>query len=179
MKLKTLVLTLVIVPVISFASTQTDADQMAEALARGESAKVQALKKKGVSLDVLSSSGTTGLMQAAEEGRVAEVKKAISLGAKVDTVNDDGETALFSALYSGHDDIASVLLAKGAKANRVTKSTKECALHAAVKSQQVAIAKKLKAAAPACLKQKNIDGKTPADLAQDLGNTELAKLLKP
>jgi ABC-type transport system involved in multi-copper enzyme maturation permease subunit len=41
------------------------------------------------------------------------------------------------------------------------------------------IAKKLKAAAPACLKQKNIDGKTPADLAQDLGNTELAKLLKP
>lgn len=159
--------------------SQEQADQMAEAIFKGESQKIQALKKKGVSLDVLSSSGTTGLMQLAEEGRLAEIKKTLALGAKTDIKNEEGETALFSALYSGHDDVASLLLSKGAKADHVTKTSKECALHAAVKAQLIGISKKLKTSAPKCLTQKNADGKTPADLARELGNSELAKILQP
>ncbi|RYZ77556.1 MAG: ankyrin repeat domain-containing protein [Proteobacteria bacterium] len=158
---------------------QADSDSMAEAIFKGNSKQVQALKKKGVSLDAVSSSNTTGLMQLAEEGRLAEIKKIVAQGAKVDKTNADGETALFSATYSGHDDIALFLLSKGAKADHVNKSTKECVIHAAAKAQLTDLSKKLAAAAPKCLKQKNVDGKTPADLAIELGNPELAKILKP
>lgn len=159
--------------------TQADSEKMVEAIFRGDQKQIAALKKKGVSMDALSSNDMSGLMQLADEGRLAEVKKTIALGAKADAVNSNGETALFQAAYSGHTDVALYLISKGAKTDHISKSNKECALHAAVKSEQLELAKKLKAAAPKCLTQKNMDGKTPAALAQELGNTELAKLLKP
>ena len=157
----------------------SDSEKMVEAIFSGNQKQIAALKKKGVSMDALSSNDMSGLMQLSDEGRLAEVKKTIAAGAKADAVNSNGENALFTAAYSGHVDVAEYLMSKGAKADRVSKSSKECALHAAVKSEQLALAKKLKAAAPKCLIQKNSDGKTPADLAKELGNDELAKLLKP
>lgn len=166
-------------PVEHSKVSQADADKMAEAIFKGDAKQVSALKKKGISLDALSSNNTTGLMQLAEEGRLAEIKKIVAQGAKVDAVNSDGETALFSATYSGHDDIAFFLLSKGAKADRVNTNSKECVVHAAAKASLNNLSKKLKTAAPKCLKQKNLDGKTPSDLAADLGNQELAKILKP
>jgi ankyrin repeat protein len=170
---------LILASCASIASAQeSDSDRMVEAVMSGNAKQIDALKKKGVSLDAVSSDGETALMKLAGDGRTADVKKAITLGAKANAKNNDGETALFSAASSGHADLAIYLISKGAKADQVS-SLKECALHAAARAESMKLAKKLKELAPSCLKQKNDEGRTPAQIATDLGNTELAKLLKP
>lgn len=156
-------------------------DALVEAIAarQFDAAKSILKKDKSITIDALSSQGQTGLMRLAEEGDRDAVSKTLQLGAKLDAKNAKGETALWYAVYGGHEDLALELIEKGAKVEGQLSESKECLVHYAAKAQLAKLAATLKTKTPACLKQKNSDGQTPAEIAKSFGDDALAKTLSP
>ncbi len=156
-----------------------DAGKMADAIQKQNSSQIAKLKKTGTSVNAVGPDGLSGLMRLADEGNQAGVNFALKLGADLNHTNSNGETALFFATYSGHEDVALDLLKRGAKADLVLTQSKECVVHSAAKASLTRLGRELKKVAPSCLTQKNSEGKTPYDLAKEMGAVELAKALKP
>lgn len=153
--------------------------QMVSAIFNSNEKEVKALKAKGVSLDSVDSEGFTGLMKLSEQGDKSSVEKFLKLGASPNTKTKAGENAAWLATYSGHEDIALILISKGAETGAIHADTKDCLLHAAVRAQAKKLVTKLASTNPECLSLKNDEGKTPAQLAQDIGDKEIAALLAP
>lgn len=159
--------------------TSADSEKMVDAIQKQNSSQIEKLKKSGTSINALGPDGLTGLMRVADDGNQDGVNLALKLGADINQANSNGETALFYATYSGHESVALELLKRGAKADLVLPQSKECVLHSAAKASLTRLGRELKKSAPACLAQKNTEGKTPYDLAKEMGASELAKALKP
>ncbi len=187
MKLKSiLIISLIAISQAGFAKAKVSGNvsgdesaKMADAIQKLDRTQVEALKKKGVSLNALGADGLNGLMRLSDDGNSKGIEQALQMGSDLNAANQDGETALFYATYSGHEQVALDLLKRGAKADIVLKKNNECALHSAAKASLLKLSKELKKLAPRCLKIKNSDGQTPSQIAKDMGSPELAKVLKP
>ena len=161
-------------------ASEADREAMADALAKGELAKAQALHKKGVDYNSLGADELTGLMRLADEGDDIGVKNALALpGVDLNAKNAAGENALWYAVYSGHEKLALSLLARGASAAGQKPDTKECLMHMAAQAGLSELGAKLMKATPKCASQKDQDGRTPSDVAKSLGYDKLAKVLTP
>lgn len=88
----------------------------------------------------------------------------------------DGRTALHEAALIGRAAMAEFLLAKGAAVDVREDRGRYMPLHYAARSGRVEVAKLL-LAAKATVELKDIDGKTPLDLARQQGHTEIENLL--
>lgn len=154
-------------------------DAIVAAIASGKFDEVEALKKKGVSIDALSTEGMTGLMKLAEEGNEGAVHRLLKMGAQLEAKNAKGETAIWYAVYGGHETLALDLISRGALVDGVASDSKECLIHAATKAQLSKLVDVLKTKTPSCLTMKNADGKTPTEIAKGFGDETLAKKLVP
>ena len=162
-----------------YVATQEDNDAMVDAISKGDEAKVKLLQKKGVSLDAMNGDEMTGLMNAADEGDDVAVNELLKRGAKINLKNSHNENALWYAVYSGHDKMALALIKKGADPSAIRPDTKECLMHQAASGGLIELSKTLMKLTPKCAKQKDIDGRTPAESAKSLGYDKLAKILTP
>jgi uncharacterized protein len=81
---------------------------------QGRPEAVEALVRKGASIDASGAQRMTALHEASANGHTAVVTVLLSLGADIDALTVDGVTPLMCAAAWGNLDVAKVLLEKGA-----------------------------------------------------------------
>ena len=119
-----------------------------DASARGDARELARLVQAGHDIDAFDGFGQTALMRATHAGDADTVKWLVANGAELDHTSKFGLSALMLAVVSGHQRIARVLVAAGA--DTAIRGT----------------------GAP------GFAGKTAADLAEDRGDTRLARFLR-
>jgi len=122
--------------------------------------------------------GYSPLHLAAEFGQLEVARLLLGRGADPNAVsmNELRATPLHSAISGGHRDTASLLLALGASPNAIQRAGVG-ALHLAAHRGDEAIVDMLLLRAADATRTTD-DGKTPADLAQEIGHSALARVLK-
>lgn len=88
-----------------------------------------------------------------------------------------GETILSRAAMEGHLEILKFLAGKGASINTQETASRYTPLHWAVRSGNLEMVQFL-VEKGAGLTVKNVDGKTPYDMARDAGNEAMMEILK-
>jgi len=85
---------------------------------QGHHAMLEVLSAKGVSPNILDSSGVPILHTAVAMGRTDAVRTLLNLGADPNAKSRSGGTALYAAVFSGRNDVVEILLDKGAIIDR-------------------------------------------------------------
>lgn len=143
---------------------------------RGHVALIQYLVKVGMAVDTGHRYGRTPLQQAAEFGEVEAVKTLLELGANINAPDDENRPPLYWALNNGHLPVIQELMKRGANANLPHSLTGQTSLHKAAQTGDLAqIQALLDGGANATLK--DLNGKTPADIATAAQKPEAAALL--
>ena len=118
---------------------------------------------------------------AAERGDAAALRCLLDLGEDVDSLDRFGQTALMLAARNGHVEAVRVLIGAGADLDRTAKY-RLSALMLAVINEHIAIVRLLvEAGAETGIRGTGAPGfadKTAGDLAEDLGRTSIAELLR-
>lgn len=104
------------------------------------------------------------------------VKALLGYTMDVDTKNNAGETPIYRAIGYGYFDIVELLLEEGAADVNVQDNDGDTPLHLAALSNKEDIVELLLPRAKTTIK--NNYGETPFDIAQRLGYTKIAELLK-
>lgn len=156
---------------------------------RGETPLMQAVRAddNGEVVTVLLGNGAksylrnplseTALMLAAFYGRERSVAALLERGTDIGEANRQGWTPLTYAAFAGHEAIVGQLLAHGAAVNGTTNNGLTPLMLAARNGHYAVVMKLLAAGADRTLK--GGAGFTAEELAQRVGNTEIAKLVKP
>lgn len=112
------------------ARTPTDESPVADAVMRGDSARVRVLIKQGLDVNAAQADGMTALHWAAQRGDASGAQMLMYAGARVDAVTRNGNyTPLHLAARSGRSAAVKALLAAGADVNAVTTTGAVTALH--------------------------------------------------
>lgn len=151
-----------------------------EAAALGDLHELARLTQHGSSVDAFSDDGFFPLGYAAFFGHVDAVKFLLGHGASIDQVSTNplGVTPLHAALANGHKEIARLLITSGADVDAVQGGESWTALHYCAYSGDRETAEFILGKCP-CLDSKDKEGRTPAELAQERGFTDLAEVLRP
>ncbi len=128
-----LAVVLVIIGMVFVAGCTDKEKAIGNAVAAGDTAKVQELLDKGVSPDSQTEDGKTLLMLAAYLGHTDIVKLLIEKGADVNAKDRDGKTALIYAAESNNIAVAELLLKNGADPNAADNNGKTALMYAAEK----------------------------------------------
>lgn len=103
---------------------------LADAVMRGDTARVRALLKQGVDVNAAMADGMAPLHWAAQRGDLSSAQVLVYAGARVDAVTRNGNyTPLHIAAREGRAAIVKLLLANGADAMAVTSTGGATALH--------------------------------------------------
>jgi uncharacterized protein len=103
---------------------------LADAVMRGDTARVRALLKQGVDVNAAMADGMAPLHWAAQRGDLSSAQVLVYAGARVDAVTRNGNyTPLHIAAREGRSAIVKLLLANGADAMAVTSTGGATALH--------------------------------------------------
>lgn len=103
---------------------------LADAVMRGDTARVRALLKQGVDVNAAMPDGMAPLHWAAQRGDLASAQVLVYAGARVDAVTRNGNyTPLHLAAREGRSAIVKLLLANGADPKVVTSTGGASALH--------------------------------------------------
>lgn len=113
----------------------------------------------------------------AVDGTLQAVEAAVDAGADLNTRCAKGMTPLMYAAQAGESNVVELLISRGADATAVTLDG-STALHFAVQSKDVDTVKLL-ARTNLDKRAKNKAGKTPYDVASEMGSRELASILDP
>lgn len=143
----------------------------------GDLARVQALLKKGASVDATAPKNRTALIWAATNGHTAVVEALHKAGADVNAQDSDNQTALMYATKKAHTDTVEFLLENGADVG--LKSTKQgfTALILAATVGDVELVKLLLDHG-ADKSATDRSGNTAVDRARQFGNDEVVPLLE-
>ncbi len=115
---------------LSAARTPTDESPVADAVMRGDSARVRVLIKQGLDVNAAQPDGMTALHWAAQRGDATGAQMLMYAGARVDAVTRNGNyTPLHLAARNGRAAAVKALLAAGADVNAVTTTGAVTALH--------------------------------------------------
>jgi len=103
---------------------------LADAVMRGDTARVRALLKQGVDVNAAMPDGMAPVHWAAQRGDLSSAQVLVYAGARVDAVTRNGNyTPLHIAAREGRSAIVKLLLANGADAMAVTSTGGATALH--------------------------------------------------
>ncbi|QJR34530.1 ankyrin repeat domain-containing protein [Gemmatimonas groenlandica] len=112
------------------ARMPTDESPVADAVMRGDSARVRVLIKQGLDVNAAQADGMTALHWAAQRGDAGGAQMLMYAGARVDAVTRNGNyTPLHLAARNGRAAAVKALLAAGADVNAVTTTGAVTALH--------------------------------------------------
>lgn len=92
-------------------------DELLDAAAAGNTAKIAELLSRGADLEGNDTSGRTAVINAAWRGRTSVVDLLVELGADFNVTDYDGRTAVSWAASNGHNDIVKKLVEAGARPN--------------------------------------------------------------
>jgi uncharacterized protein len=118
--------------VLSAAALPPGESPVADAVMRGDSAKVRVLLKQGADVNAAQGDGMTALHWAAVRGDAGQARMLVYAGARVDATTRNGSyTPLHLAAKTGNATVIKALLEAGADANARTTSGGATALHLA------------------------------------------------
>ena len=166
---------LVIIGMVFVAGCTDKEKAIGNAVAAGDTAKVQELLDKGVSPDSQTEDGKTLLMLAAYLGHTDIGKLLIEKGADVNAKDRDGKTALIYAAESNNIAVAELLLKNGADPNAADNNGKTALMYAAEKGYLNFA--KLLLENGADLNAAANNGKTALDFARDNNQTAMVDFL--
>jgi ankyrin repeat protein len=116
--------------VLGAARTNPGDAPVADAVMRGDSAKVRVLIKQGLDVNASQADGMTALHWAAQRGDAGSAQMLVYAGARVDAVTRNGNyTPLHLAAKEGRAAVVRMLLANGADALAMTTTGGATALH--------------------------------------------------
>ncbi len=113
-----------IIGMVFMAGCSNKEKEIGNAVASGNTAKVQNLLDQGVSPNSKAEDGKTLLMLAAYFGHTDIAKLLIYKGVDVNAKDQDGKTALMYAAEKGHIEVAKLLLENGADLNAAANNGK-------------------------------------------------------
>ncbi|MCA0377442.1 MAG: ankyrin repeat domain-containing protein [Gemmatimonadetes bacterium] len=103
---------------------------LADAVMRGDSARVRTLIRQGMDVNAAQADGMTALHWAAQRGDLGSAQVLVAAGARVDALTRNGNyTPLHLAAREGRASVVKVLLAGGADARATTSTGGATALH--------------------------------------------------
>ena len=112
------------------ARAPADESPVADAVMRGDSARVRLLIKQGLDVNAAQPDGMTALHWAAQRGDAGGAQMLMYAGARVDAVTRNGNyTPLHLAARNGRAATVKALLAAGAEVNAMTSTGAATALH--------------------------------------------------
>ena len=121
------------------ARAPADESPVADAVMRGDSARVRVLIKQGLDVNAAQPDGMTALHWAAQRGDAGGAQMLMYAGARVDAVTRNGNyTPLHLAARNGRTAAVKALLAAGADVNAVTTTGAVTALHFAASNGDAA-----------------------------------------
>lgn len=144
----------------------------------GDLEKAKFLIEHKVPLETADSAGITPLLAACHSGSVPIVELLLKRGASLRAVDDHKRGVFLTAASSGKAQVCTAVAAHGADVNVVDPETGETALHYAAENSDVVLAKAL-VSVGANKAIKNLEGRTPRDLAEEAGAIEIFDLLAP
>ena len=143
----------------------------------GELAKVQALLKKGASVEATAPKNRTALIWAATNGHTTVVEVLYGAGADINARDGDGHTALMFAVKGSNVSTVDFLLKNGADINAQSKKQRITALIVAAAVGDVEVVRLLlEYGADTDLAE--IDGSTALDRARQYGHPAVVALLE-
>lgn len=138
--------------------------------------RVEFLLSKGKPVDQVDLAGYTALHYAARNGNVSVCELLLDNGSYVGAITRSGlATALHRAASQGHVDIVHLLLRRKADPD-VRDSDGFTPLHRAIKEKRILVCKIL--ADKTDLGIVDSRGRTPRELAIEIGNEEIEKLIR-
>jgi Zn-dependent protease with chaperone function len=155
-----------------------DIPLMIQAAINGETKEIEKLAKAGNELDEEDYNGYTAMDWAIKAGNVEIVKTLLENGADPNNVSSYGMTPLMTAAEKGRPEIIKVLHAAGADVNYMDPDyTMTPLMYAAQGEDEETVKVLLELGADP--EQKDYYNETPYMHAIDVGNENIAKLLKP
>ena len=142
----------------------------------GDSAAVDYMIRKGISVEFASPAGETVLIIAAANGQLETVEIALGHGARVNRADDVGHTALTRAAERGHVPVTERLLAAGANIDHQTGEGLTPVM-LAVRSNQLSMLQHLLAQKPD-LSLLDYTGRSALDWARDGRDRRAEAMLK-
>lgn len=152
--------------------------KLLEAVREDDLVKVRYLISKGEDVNERSSDGLTPLLLASRSGKDEILKVLLEHGANVNIIDYFMKsTPAHKAGYMGHDKTLKLLIDYGVKINEQGPYNGYTALHDAIWHRHKEAVKVL-LDANANLELKNHNGKTPLELARELGFNEIVKMIE-
>lgn len=155
---------------------KAQSEELREAAARGDIARVRALLALGVDAQSTDEGGKTALINAAWRGYERVVEVMVEFGSDPDFTDENGLTALSWAAINGHRKAVEALIATGAETNPVDEFGMTPLMRAAWNGHREAVAALLVAGADASIRSKK--GETALDLARREGYQDIVTLIQ-
>lgn len=151
-------------------------DQLLEAAAAGNTAKIAELLSRGADLEGNDTSGRTAVINAAWRGEKEVVDLLVELDADLNVADYDGRTAVSWAASNGHTDIVRRLLENGARAGISDQQGLTPLMRAAWNGHQDVV--RLLIDAGSSPSEKDETGSSALDYAVKGGHREIARILR-
>tara|TARA_R110002110_G_scaffold284987_2_gene499239 strand:+ start:4794 stop:7214 length:2421 start_codon:yes stop_codon:yes gene_type:complete len=151
-------------------------DELLDAAAAGNTAKIAELLSRGADLEGNDTSGRTAVINAAWRGRTEVVDLLVELGADFNVTDYDGRTAVSWAASNGHSDIVKKLVEAGARPNVIDRDGLTPLMRAAWNGHDTIVRLLIESGARANMKDGN--GKSAYDYAIQGNHRNVARTLK-
>lgn len=151
-------------------------DQLLEAAAAGNTAKIAELLSRGADLEGNDTSGRTAVINASWRGEQEVVDLLVELDADLNVADYDGRTAVSWAASNGHADIVRRLLENGARSSISDKEGLTPLMRAAWNGHQEVV--RLLIDSGSQLSETDEAGKSALDYAVQGGHREIARVLR-
>lgn len=151
-------------------------DQLLDAAAAGNTAKIAELLARGADLDGTDTSGRTAVINAAWRGRQDVVDLLVELGADFNVTDYDGRTALSWAASNGHTEIVDKLLGAGAETGIADNEGLTPLMRAAWNGHEIIVRTLIDRGAR--VSESDPKGNTALDYAIQGGHREIARVLR-
>ncbi|MEP4379450.1 MAG: ankyrin repeat domain-containing protein [Alphaproteobacteria bacterium] len=151
-------------------------DQLLDAAAAGNTAKIAELLSRGADLEGNDTSGRTAVINASWRGRTEVVDLLVELGADFNVTDYDGRTAVSWAASNGHNDVVQKLVEAGARPNVIDRDGLTPLMRAAWNGHDTIVRLLIESGARANIKDGN--GKTALDYAIQGKHRNVARTLR-
>lgn len=151
-------------------------DELLDAAAAGNTAKIAELLSRGADLEGNDTSGRTAVINASWRGRTAVVDLLVELGADFNVTDYDGRTAVSWAASNGHKDVVRKLVEAGARTNVVDNEGLTPLMRAAWNGHDTIVRLLIESGARPTMKDQN--GKSALDYAIQGKHRDVARTLR-